>query len=300
MIATKIVLSLIALATAVFNVIFLYSLKKVKSKNSYIFLCINLSLSDLLQSLSGYLPELFLEEYLTDANYLCKVSAFFVMFSALTSISLLTSIALSRLILLNAPFLTQRHGFKKLFKVIGPASWVYAFFWSVLPLTGVSSFTLEPTQTRCSIKWQAKKSSEKAYLLLLLAFCYLIPICIISVSCLVTSKVIHSKFQYFSKIYGKENSETILFKAKEEQARSSFILMFVSFIICWSPYAITGILAAYTYVEMPTWILHGAALIAKSSAIFNPLIYWWKNKIKILSQTSSHKSTMSSIQKSTQ
>ena len=273
------ILSIITFFTIFNNVLALYSLLRRKYKTNYIVLCINLSLSDLMESVAGYLPALFLNSEYHKASFLCKASAFFTAFSAFTSISLLVGVALTRMVLLNAPFLTNDVKYKAVFKKVGLLSWVYALFWAIFPIFGISSYTLETTNSRCSINWAPASITDRVYLILLVIFCFIVPNIIILASCLFTASVMRKKFNYFARTYGKENLETRRFKEKEKKAFSSFTFMVLTFSICWTPYATVGVLSAFTTIRLPLWLLETAALLAKTSTMVNPIIYALKDNL---------------------
>ena len=279
MVVIKIIMSVIVFFTVSLNTSAAVCLLKRKHRNNYVILCLNLVLNDLLQSIAGCLPTLFFHTSLINDLTLCKISAFFISFSAFTTITLLSGVALSRMVLLYVPFLTNRVKYKTLFKKVGPLSWVYAFFWSVLPLMGLSSYTLEATHSRCLVNWFPVTTPYKVYLVLLVIFCFVIPNFIILTSCLFTASVMRKKFSYFEHTYGGENLETKKFKEKEKKAFSSLTFMVLSFTTCWTPYAIVGILSAFTSLRLPIWLLETAALLAKASTLVNPIIYALKDNL---------------------
>ncbi|XP_065644810.1 melanopsin-B isoform X2 [Hydra vulgaris] len=266
------------ISVAIFtNIVSLYFLFKKQKKNNYVILCINLSFSDLLQSIAGYIPALFIDAKLQKATMLCKLSAFFIAFPSFTTIAMLTLMALSRMVLLSTCFHCNQINYKTLFRKIGFISWIYGFIWAVFPLFGFSSYTLEDTHSRCSIDFSPKTIADKVYLIMIVTFGFLIPIVSILISCIYTAKVMRSKYKFFYVTYGKENVETKRYKEKERKAFSSFVLMVISFIICWSPYATIGCLSAFTLIRIPKWLFHSAAFLGKLSALVNPFIYYWKD-----------------------
>ncbi|XP_047137616.1 melanopsin-B [Hydra vulgaris] len=277
--AVKITLLTITSLAIITNVISIYILYKKRAKNNYVILCINLSLSDLLQSVAGYIPSFILKSNLKTATVLCKSSAFFIAFPSYTTIATLTAIAFSRFLLLSTHCNTNQVDYKKLFVKIATFSWIYGFTWAVLPFLGFSSYTLEDTHTRCAINFSPKTKVDKAYLILLMAFGFFIPVIIILTSCLFTADLISTKYEYFFVTYGKENVETKRYKEKEKKAFSSFLLMVLSFIICWTPYATIGCLSAFTSTEIPKMLIELAALFAKLAALVNPFIYFWKDSL---------------------
>ncbi|XP_004211965.3 opsin-3 [Hydra vulgaris] len=153
--AEQILLTFIALMAIIGNIAALYCLAK-RRVNNYIMLCVNLSVSAEIQSIFGFLPTLFLEKGSKKTTLLCRLAAFFSVFPSFTSISILTAVAISRMFLLEKPFLSNHGCYRSLFYKIGMASWVYSFVWASLPLLGFSPYTLEATGSRCSINWTPK------------------------------------------------------------------------------------------------------------------------------------------------
>nr|XP_004211965.2 rhodopsin-like [Hydra vulgaris]QHF16586.1 opsin [Hydra vulgaris] len=241
--AEQILLTFIALMAIIGNIAALYCLAK-RRVNNYIMLCVNLSVSAEIQSIFGFLPTLFLEKGSKKTTLLCRLAAFFSVFPSFTSISILTAVAISRMFLLEKPFLSNHGCYRSLFYKIGMASWVYSFVWASLPLLGFSPYTLEAT-----------------------------------VSCFYTARVIHLKLTYFSSTYGKDNIETKRFKKKENKAVLSLLIMVLSFLLCWTPYATIALLSAFTSITTPILLLKVAALFAKVSAVINPIIYCTKENV---------------------
>ncbi|XP_047127236.1 visual pigment-like receptor peropsin isoform X1 [Hydra vulgaris] len=275
----KICFFLISTIATVINAVSLYFIYKKykKYKSNYVILCINLSFSDLFRSVAGYIPSLLIEEHINTATMLCKLSAFFIAFTSYTTIAMITTIALSRMVLLSTYVLCNKINYKTLFIKIGVLSWIYGFTWAIMPFIGFSSYTLEDTCSRCSINFSPKTRMEKVFLILLIVFGFFIPAIIILVSCLYTAYVMRTKYKYFNATYGKENIETKRYKEKENKAFISFILMVLSFVVCWTPYALIGFFSAFTSIKIFKWLFHLAALFGKFSAFINPVIYYWKD-----------------------
>ena len=277
--ASKVALIFVASLAASLNLHALFFLCKRKHKSNYTILCINLAFSDIVKSLLGFTLSIFLNDNLEIPTTLCKISGFFIIFPGLASISLLASIAFTRLLLVNSPFLTNSASYKAFFRYIPALAWIYAFFWSVLPLIGVSSYTVDVTHTCCSIKWIATSSSEKIYVILLILFCYVTPTIMILISSLIMATCIHKKFQLLSQIVGMRNAEIQIYKSRENKAKLSLTLMSFSFIACWTPYTIISLLSAYTSVRIPIYMHRTGSVFAKLSAVFNPIIIYWRRDV---------------------
>ena len=271
--AFKVMLSIIAVFSIVTNSVICYIMIKKKRKNTYQVLCLNLAIAGTLQTLTGYFPELFLQKNLDNDSLLCKASSFCVTFFAIVSIALLSSISLSRSLVIKEPFLVNLGGYKIIFiKWILPLSWFYGLFWSSLPLIGVSRYTLEESKARCSIDWKSAAVLSKIYLWLLVTFCFVLPIVIVGISSHLTRKTIMAQSRYFSKTYGRSNLETKRFESKERKALRKLLVVFVLFLLAWTPYAIVGVLASF--MRIPYWLSQTSALCAKCSSFANPSVYF--------------------------
>ncbi|XP_065664847.1 melanopsin-like [Hydra vulgaris] len=276
----KVIVTIVTILSTIFNALALFNLCKKRRKSNYIFLCIFLSASDLLQTVLGYLPAIFLKERMENATKWCQISAFFVAFPSFTSIALLTAISFIKAYLINEHFLIGNMIYKKVVKATILCCWIYGLFWSILPLVGVSSYTLEPTKSRCSIKWYTDTNTEKLYLILLLVFCYTIPVSIVLASTMISARFVRSSFKINSSSLGMGDSFVKLFKLREAKVKFSLTLMCLSFITFWTPYAVIGLLSGFARVKHPKWLLETAALFAKLSAMVNPLLYWQKEDFK--------------------
>lgn len=157
-------------------------------------------------------------------------------------------------------------------------AWGYAAFWSCSPILGWSSYVLEPSGNRCTLDWTLKTSNAKSYVYSISIFCYVLPIIIHAVSFIIVKKVMKKHRRYCSKLYGRRNSTTAHIKRKERKSLALCFLMFGAFIMAWTPYTFVGLLSQH--MILPVWCLDASAILAKSSTLFNPLIYCYKAKFK--------------------
>ncbi|XP_023223955.1 visual pigment-like receptor peropsin isoform X1 [Centruroides sculpturatus] len=70
--------------------------------------------------------------------------------------------------------------------------WIYALFWSVMPLLGWGRYNLEPSLTTCTIDWRHNDTSYKSFLSTYFIFGYVIPCIIIATSYFIATKRIKS------------------------------------------------------------------------------------------------------------
>ena len=155
------------------------------------------------------------------------------------------------------------------------ATWVYSAFLMLPPVFGWSSTALQTGQTSCAPDWRAKHPGDIIYLVLLSIFALLVPL---GVSAM-----------YFIKLYrflARNQRENRSLSIKQRQSYEHYkngakmigISMFVFFLV-WTPYCTFGLTTAFSQEE----VLHGTIalvpeLIAKSSVIYNPIIYVLVNR----------------------
>ncbi|XP_057313535.1 rhodopsin, G0-coupled-like [Hydractinia symbiolongicarpus] len=274
---TKIIISCIVIPSIILNCGTCYLLIRIKKKNSYIVLCIHLAISDLLQALCGYTPELLIDVYDKEPTKLCIGSALIVSQMALTSISIITLISMCRIVDLIKTSPSQKYNLLKI-NLLALSAWGYAAFWSFSPICGWSRYVLERSGNRCTLDWTLKTSNAKSYVYSISIFCYVLPIIIHAVSFIIAKKVMKKHRRYLSKLYGRRNSTTTHVKREERKTSALCFLMFSAFIMAWTPYTFVGLLSQQ--MTVPVWCLDASAILAKSSTLFNPLIYCYKAKFK--------------------
>uniref|UniRef100_A0A8C3MYZ0 Uncharacterized protein n=1 Tax=Geospiza parvula TaxID=87175 RepID=A0A8C3MYZ0_GEOPR len=139
-------------------------------------------------------------------------------------------------------------------------SWTYSLLWTVPPLLGWSSYGPEGAGITCSVNWHSRDANNASYIICLFIFCLVIPFAIIVYS------------------YGK-----LLCAVRQVKAHDRVLLMVMvmvlCFLLCWLPYAAVALLATF---GQPGLISPAAsivpAILAKSSTVYNPIIYVFLNK----------------------
>nr|ASM47594.1 xenopsin [Leptochiton asellus] len=206
----------------------------------------------------------------------CKWEAFVVYFFGLASIYNLTCISFDRYVVIVKPLL----GPKITKRIAGLAiliGWFLAFFWAVVPLLGWSRYGLEAAHTSCSVVWQSKEPVDISYTMTIFVFCFIVPV----------GAMVFSYYHVFMTI--RNVSRTGVWDMSSRVARrnlriekkmaKTIVYMASAFLISWTPYAVVSLWAA---IGNPDDIspLAGTlpAILAKSSIIWNPIIYVATNK----------------------
>ncbi|XP_006637846.2 teleost multiple tissue opsin b isoform X1 [Lepisosteus oculatus] len=148
-------------------------------------------------------------------------------------------------------------------------SWGYSLLWTLPPLFGWSSYGPEGPGTTCSVNWKAKDVNNISYIVCLFVFCLVLPFFVIIYSygkLLLTVKQV----SVISTVVGRSREQRILFMV---------LAMVICFLLCWLPYGIVALLATFGKSGLVTpeaSII--PSLLAKSSTVFNPIIYIFLNK----------------------
>ncbi|XP_019715081.1 opsin-5-like [Hippocampus comes] len=150
--------------------------------------------------------------------------------------------------------------------------WLYAAFWATMPLIGWGSYAPEPFGTSCTLNWWLAQSSVsgQSFVMSILFFCLVLPTGImvfsyVRIICKVKSSA--KEISHFdARINNNQNLEIKLTKVA--------MLICAGFLIAWIPYAVVSVVSAFgepDSVPIPVSVI--PTLLAKSSAMYNPIIY---------------------------
>uniref|UniRef100_A0A8C6PUS7 Opsin 7, group member a n=1 Tax=Nothobranchius furzeri TaxID=105023 RepID=A0A8C6PUS7_NOTFU len=151
-------------------------------------------------------------------------------------------------------------------------AWVYALMFACSPLFHWGEYGLEPYGTACCIDWRLSNQhpTARSYTVALFVFCYIIPCCIIIASytgLLVTVQASRKTMeQHVLRQKSMTSIQTIIVKLS--------VAVCIGFFVAWSPYAVVSMWATFGHIEsVPPLAFAVAAMFAKSSTIYNPIIY---------------------------
>ncbi|XP_023223957.1 visual pigment-like receptor peropsin isoform X3 [Centruroides sculpturatus] len=152
--------------------------------------------------------------------------------------------------------------------------WIYALFWSVMPLLGWGRYNLEPSLTTCTIDWRHNDTSYKSFLSTYFIFGYVIPCIIIATSYFIATKRIKS-----DKITITDISIPIRDRWDNERHMTlTIVFIIIGFLLAWTPYAILCMWTVFADPStVPSFLTLLPPLFAKASTVFNPFIYFFTN-----------------------
>ncbi|XP_056131068.1 opsin 7, group member d [Lampris incognitus] len=256
------------------NVVLLFvAHRKRSSLKPAEFFIINLAISDLGMTLSLFplaIPSAFAHKWLF-GEITCQAYAMCGVLFGLSSLTNLT--ALSLVCCLKVCFPNHGNKFSSshaCLLVVGV--WCYASVFAVGPLAQWGQYGAEPYGTACCIDWHApnQKSSALSYIVCLFLFCYAVPCTIIFFSYTFILLTVRGSRQAVQQHVSPQtkttNAHTLIVKLS--------VAVCVGFLGAWTPYAVVAMWAAFSdATKVSPTAFAAAAIFAKSSTIYNPVVY---------------------------
>ncbi|XP_047451575.1 parietopsin isoform X2 [Mugil cephalus] len=235
---------------------------------------LSLAVSDLMIALCGSLV-------VTITNYhgsffightACVFQGFSVNYFGLVSLCTLTLLAYERYNVVCKPKAGLKLSMRR--SIIGLLFvWIFCLFWAVTPLFGWSSYGPEGVQTSCSLAWEERSWSNYSYLILYTLLCFILPVAII-IYCY--SKLLTSmdKLNRSVELQGGSSSQK-----ENGHAISMVLAMIIAFFVCWLPYTVLSVVVVVDpELYIPPLVATMPMYFAKTSPIYNPIIYFLSNK----------------------
>ena len=248
---------------------------KVKRKELTHLFIISISVTNLLESVLGIIPQIVMSaESLFERTNLCITSGFAVFGFAITNIAHLSVLSLIRTVAIKYPIFYFKNCKKFWCRVtLISVCYAYGFTWATLPLIGWSKYEIDLDKKRCSLDWRLTRSDSLSYIVTVFIFCNILPGILIALALYVSVNAVAHRKVCELRLTKKIRSIDLLEKDYLRVCSLSTIMFFV----IWTPYAVVGILALFKIVP-PTLLVMIAAMFAKLSTISNVLINCFINK----------------------
>ncbi|XP_039659111.1 melanopsin-A-like [Perca fluviatilis] len=254
-----------------------YSNKKLRNLPNYFIM--NLAVADFLlaftQSPVFFINCLYKEWVFGEMG--CKLYAFCGAFFGITSMINLLAISIDRYLVITKPLQAMHWGSKRRTTLAILIVWLYSFAWSLAPLVGWSSYIPDGLMTSCTLDYMTYTLANRSYTMMLCCFVFFIPLGIIFYCYLFMFLAIRKTGREVERLGTQVRKSTLIqhksMKSEWKMAKIAFVVIVV-YVLSWSPYACVtmisfaghaNILSPYTKVV--------PAIIAKASAIYNPIIY---------------------------
>ncbi|KAK2824705.1 hypothetical protein Q5P01_021880 [Channa striata] len=212
----------------------------------------------------------------------CELYAFCGALFGICSMITLTVIAVDRYFVITRPLTSIGVLSRKRAFLILVAAWVYSLCWSLPPFFGWSAYVPEGLMTSCTWDYMTFTPSVRAYTMLLFVFVFFLPLFIIIFCYVFIFRAIRTTNQAVGKVNGSvhghgssRDSVKSLHRLQNEWKMAKIALIVILlYVISWSPYSTVALTAFAGYADMLTPYMNSVpAIIAKASAIHNPIIY---------------------------
>ncbi|XP_056104482.1 parapinopsin b [Rhinichthys klamathensis goyatoka] len=234
------------------------------------FALVNLAVADLGITLTGSVPYVVTNAvgYYIMGRVGCVLEGFCVALFGITALCTVALIAVERLFVVCKPLGTIT--FQSKHAAGGLAlSWLWSLIWNTPPLFGWGSYQLEGVGTSCGPDWQSRDFKNMSYIICYFSLCFAVPFVIIVVS--------YSWLLYTLRQVAKVGGGAAA-RAEAKVARM-VVMMVLAFLVSWLPYATLALMVIFNPdVQLPVLVKVVPIYMAKSSTVYNPMIYIYMNK----------------------
>uniref|UniRef100_A0A8P4FZG9 Rhodopsin n=1 Tax=Dicentrarchus labrax TaxID=13489 RepID=A0A8P4FZG9_DICLA len=212
----------------------------------------------------------------------CEVYAFCGALFGICSMITLTVIAVDRYFVITRPLTSIGVLSRKRALLILMAAWAYSLAWSLPPFFGWSAYVPEGLMTSCTWDYMTFTPSVRAYTMLLFIFVFFLPLFIIIYCYFFIFRAIRTTNQAVGKMNGsvhghgstRDSVKNFHRLQNEWKMAKIALIVILLYVISWSPYSSVALTAFAGYADMLTPYMNSVpAIIAKASAIHNPIIY---------------------------
>ncbi|XP_023129374.1 opsin 7, group member b [Amphiprion ocellaris] len=237
------------------------------------FFVVNLAISDLGMTITLFplaIPSAFAHMWLFNQT-VCIVYAFCGVLFGLCSLTNLTVLSCVCWLKVCCPNYGNKFSYCHACLLVA-CIWCYAGAFAVGPLSGWGEYGAEPYGTACCINWHAPSQNPVAmsYIICLFFFCYIVPCTVIFLSYTFILLTVRGSRQAVQQHMSPQNKIT---NAHALIVKLS-VAVCIGFLTAWSPYAIVSMWAAFgNPATVPPMAFALAAIFAKSSTLYNPIVY---------------------------
>ncbi|XP_061181086.1 rhodopsin-like [Saccostrea echinata] len=206
----------------------------------------------------------------------CTFEGFWLYLMGLTNLYTHAGIAYDRYIMIAKPLQANKITMR-LAVVVVLVIWFQGFCWAAFPFFGWGKITYEPARTSCAVEWDSKELGSASYNIAITIWSLLIPLAVIFFSyyrvMMTIRHIARNSIWDMNSRVARKNLRT------ERKMFKTIAYMLASYIWSWTPYTVVSVWAIIGESrDIPTYIITIPAIVAKSSSIWDPLIYLWTNK----------------------
>uniref|UniRef100_A0AAR2K7V6 G-protein coupled receptors family 1 profile domain-containing protein n=1 Tax=Pygocentrus nattereri TaxID=42514 RepID=A0AAR2K7V6_PYGNA len=247
---------------------------------------VNLAVADLGCAMFGGLPTTVTNAmgYFSLGRLGCVLEGFAVAFFGIAGLCSVAVIAIDRYMVVCRPMGTVI--FQTRHAVAGVVfSWVWSFVWNTPPLFGWGSYQLEGVMTSCAPDWYSRDTANVSYILCYFMLCFALPF----------STIVFSYSRLLWTLRQVETCKSGSTAKAEMQVARMVVVMVLAFLLTWLPYASFALAVIFdSNLYINPLIATVPMYLAKSSTVFNPIIYIFMNRQVSERETTAKTTTSSS------
>ncbi|XP_069792997.1 rhodopsin [Narcine bancroftii] len=246
--------------------------KKLRQPLNYILL--NLAIADLFMVFGGFTTTIVtsMNGYFIFGPAGCNFEGFFATLGGEVALWCLVVLAIERYVVVCKPMSNFRFGSQH--AIIGVAfTWIMALSCAGPPLFGWSRYIPEGMQCSCGVDYYTLKPevNNESFVIYMFTVHFSLPLTVIFFC--------YGRLVCTVKEAAAQQQESESTQRAEREVTRMVVIMVIAFLVCWLPYA--GV-AVYIFTnqgsEFGPIFMTIPAFFAKSSALYNPLIYILMNK----------------------
>ncbi|KAE8293640.1 rhodopsin [Larimichthys crocea] len=250
------------------------TVKNKKLRTPLNFVLLNLAVADLFMVIGGFTVTLYtaLHGYFILGVTGCNIEGFFATLGGEIALWSLVVLALERYIVVCKPMTNFRFGEKH--AIFGLAfTWIMALTCAAPPLFGWSRYIPEGMQCSCGIDYYTPKPeiNNTSFVIYMFVLHFCIPLFIIFFC--------YGRLLCTVRAAAAQQQESESTQRAEREVTRMVIVMVISFLVCWVPYAsVAWYIFANQGSEFGPVFMTAPAFFAKSAALYNPVIYILLNR----------------------
>nr|BAB88652.1 rhodopsin [Plecoglossus altivelis]BAC00857.1 rod opsin [Plecoglossus altivelis]BAC65337.1 retinal rhodopsin [Plecoglossus altivelis] len=246
--------------------------KKLRTALNYILL--NLAVADLFMVIGGFTTTLYtsMHGYFVFGRTGCNIEGFCATLGGEIAMWSLVVLAIERWVVVCKPMTNFRFGENH--AIMGVAfTWVMAAACAVPPLFGWSRYIPEGMQCSCGIDYytRAPGFNNESFVVYMFIVHFTLPLTVVTFC--------YGRLLCTVKEAAAAQQESETTQRAEREVTRMVVLMEISYLVCWLPYAsVAWYIFCNQGSEFGPVFMTAPAFFAKSSALYNPLIYVCMNK----------------------
>uniref|UniRef100_A0A8C5BBG8 Opsin 4 n=1 Tax=Gadus morhua TaxID=8049 RepID=A0A8C5BBG8_GADMO len=275
------VVLLIGITGVIGNSLVIYAFSNRSLRTPANMFIINMALADLLMCVTQT-PTFFINSMHRRwifGEKACEVYAFCGALFGICSMLTLTLVAADRFFVITRPLASIGMLSRRRAGLVLMGAWLYSLAWSLPPFFGWSAYVPEGLMTSCSWDYMTFSPGVRAYTMLLFIFVFFIPLFIIIYCYYFIFRSSVFMFRAVGRVNGSCSSRGSRggggqrLQTEWKTAKIALILILL-YVLSWAPYSGVALTAFAGYADMVTPYMNSVpAVIAKASAIHNPIIY---------------------------